>query len=95
MFLVAKALVLKKGIKSSKTHNGLIYLFKSYYVEEEDFSYEKYVYLADTQSQREDADYDAFDEMRGLQEKELNKLMNLLKKQKDFYYIFSLKTKLF
>lgn len=32
-------------------------------VEEDDFSYEKYVYLADTQSQREDADYDAFDEI--------------------------------
>lgn len=63
MFLVAKALVLKKGIKAPKTHNGLLYLFKVHYVEEEDFSYEKYVYLADTQSQREDADYDAFDEI--------------------------------
>ena len=63
MFLVAKALVLKKGVKSPKTHNGLIYLFKLHYVEQDDFSYEKFVYLADTQSQREDADYDAFDEI--------------------------------
>jgi hypothetical protein len=63
MFLVAKALILKKGVKAPKTHNGLIYLFKLHYVEQDDFSYEKYVYLADTQSDREDADYDAFDEL--------------------------------
>ena len=48
MFLVAKALILKKGVKAPKTHNGLIYLFKLHYVEQDDFSYEKYVYLADT-----------------------------------------------
>ena len=63
MFLVAKALILKKGVKAPKTHNGLIYLFKVNYIDQDDFSYEKYVYLADTQSDREDADYDAFDEL--------------------------------
>ena len=63
MFLVAKALILKKGVKAPKTHNGLINLFKVHYIEQDDFSYEKYVYLADTQSDREDADYDAFDEL--------------------------------
>ena len=63
MFLIAKDLVLKKGVKPPKTHNGLIYLFKIHYVEDEDCSYEKYVYFADTQSQCEDADYDAFDEI--------------------------------
>lgn len=63
MFLVAKALILKKGVKAPKTHNWLIYLFKLHYVEQDDFSYEKYVYLADAQSDREDADYDAFDEL--------------------------------
>ena len=34
-----------------------------HYVEQDDFSYEKYVYLADTHSDCEDADYDAFDEL--------------------------------
>ena len=63
MFLVAKALVLKKGIKTPKTHAGLIHLFNLHYVHESDFSYEKYRYLAGTQAQREDADYDAFDEI--------------------------------
>ena len=86
MFLVAKVLVLKKGIKTPKTHAGLIHLFNLYYVHESDFSYEKYRYLAGTQAQREDAGYDAFDEsMKGLQEKELNKQKNSLKTGKDFY----------
>ena len=63
MFLVAKALISKKTIKAPKTHNGLIYLFKLHFVEQDNFSYEKFVYLADTQSDHEDADYDAFDEL--------------------------------
>lgn len=63
MFLVAKALVLKKGIKPPKTHAGLINMFNLHYVHEGDFPYEKYKYLASTQAQREDADYDAFDEI--------------------------------
>ena len=32
MFLVAKALILKKGIKAPKTHAGLIHLFNLHYV---------------------------------------------------------------
>lgn len=63
MFLVAKALLLKKGIKSPKTHTGLIHLFNLHYVKENEFSYEKYKYLASTQAQRETADYDAIDEL--------------------------------
>ncbi len=63
MFLVAKALILKKGIKAPKTHAGLIHLFNSHYVKEDEFSYEKYKFLASTQSQRENADYDAIDEI--------------------------------
>ncbi|MBR0270872.1 MAG: HEPN domain-containing protein [Methanobrevibacter sp.] len=63
MFLVAKALILKKGIKAPKTHAGLIHLFNLHYVKEDEFSYEKYKYLASTQAQRENADYDAIDEI--------------------------------
>ena len=63
MFLVAKALILKKGIKAPKTHAGLIQLFNLHYVKEDEFSYEKYKYLASTQAQRENADYDAIDEI--------------------------------
>ncbi len=63
MFLVAKALILKKGIKAPKTHAGLIHLFNLHYVKEDEFSYEKYKYLASTQVQRENADYDAIDEI--------------------------------
>ena len=63
MFLVAKALILKKGIKAPKTHAGLIHLFNLHYVKEDEFSYEKYKYLESTQAQRENADYDAIDEI--------------------------------
>ncbi|MBR1610239.1 MAG: HEPN domain-containing protein, partial [Methanobrevibacter sp.] len=34
MFLVAKALILKKGVKAPKTHTGLINLFKVHYIEQ-------------------------------------------------------------
>ena len=63
MLLVAKALILKKGIKAPKTHSGLIHVFNLHYVHEGNFPYEKYKYLASTQAQREEADYDAFDEI--------------------------------
>ena len=63
MFLVAKALLLKKGIKAPKTHAGLIHKFNEHYVKDDDFPYEKYKYLASTQAQRENADYDAIDEI--------------------------------
>lgn len=63
MFLVAKALILKKGIGAPKTHAGLIHLFNLHYVKEDEFSYGKYKYLASTQAQRENADYDAIDEI--------------------------------
>lgn len=52
-----------KGIKAPKTHAGLIHLFNEHYVKDDDFPYEKYKYLASTQAQRENADYDAIDEI--------------------------------
>ena len=60
MFLMAKALLKKKGL-DAKTHNGLISLFSLKYVFEGDFDSKIYSFLASGQSIREDADYSAFD----------------------------------
>ena len=60
MFLMAKALLQKKGL-SAKTHNGLISLFSLKYVFEENFSHKIYAYLAAGQSVREEADYSTSD----------------------------------
>lgn len=58
MFLCAKALLLKKNCKIPKSHQGLIQLFSLKYVKEDDFRYNVYKYLANAQSDRENADYD-------------------------------------
>lgn len=60
MFLMAKALLKKKGI-DSKTHHGVISLFSLKYVFEGDFNHRAYSNLAAGQSIREDADYSASD----------------------------------
>lgn len=61
MFLTAKALLIKKGVKFGKTHNGLIHAFNNHIVHQDNFPLEVYRYFASTQSLREEADYDAFD----------------------------------
>ena len=61
MFLCAKALLIKKECNIPKTHQGLIQLFSLKYVKEDDFKYNIYKYLANAQSNREDADYAAID----------------------------------
>ena len=60
MFLMAKALLNKKGL-TAKTHHGIISLFYMKYVSEENFSRKFYSYLASGQSIREDADYSVSD----------------------------------
>lgn len=61
MFITAKALLIKKNCKVGKSHVGLIKQFSLKYVHEDDFDYTIYSYLADTQSLRENADYDDVD----------------------------------
>lgn len=61
MFLCAKTLLIKKECNIPKTHTGLIQLFSLKYVHEDEFNYNIYKYLANTQSNREDADYAAID----------------------------------
>lgn len=59
MYLCAKALLIIKGCDIPKTHQGLIKLFSLKWVREGDFKYNVYKYLANTQSDRQHADYDA------------------------------------
>lgn len=60
MFLMAKALLKKKG-SDAKTHEGVIRLFSLKYIHEDTFDYETYLHLPSSQSKREDADYSAVD----------------------------------
>ena len=60
MFLMAKALLKKKGL-DVKTHQGLLNLFSLKYVFEGNFNHRIYANLAAGQSIREDADYSAND----------------------------------
>ena len=60
MFLMAKALLMKKGF-DAKTHEGIITLFSLKYVHEDNFDYDVFVHLPSAQSKREDADYNAID----------------------------------
>ena len=60
MFLMAKALLKKKGL-DAKTHEGVINLFSLKYVHEEKFNHDTYASFAAAQSKREDADYNAVD----------------------------------
>lgn len=61
MYLCAKALLIEKECDIPKTHQGLIKLFSLKWVHEDNFKYNTYKYLANTQSDREHADYDAHD----------------------------------
>jgi len=61
MFIAAKALLIKKGCNVGKTHSGLIKQFGLKYVKEWDFDYNVYKFLAETQSIREEADYNDID----------------------------------
>lgn len=60
MFIMAKALLRKKGF-NAKTHQGIINLFSLKYVYEDEFDYGIYSNLAAGQSIREDADYSTND----------------------------------
>lgn len=62
MFITAKALLISKNSRS-KSHNGLISEFGLHFVKEDEFSNEIFKYLSRTQSLREEADYDAFDDI--------------------------------
>ena len=85
MFLCAKALLVKKECNIPKTHQGLIQLFSLKYVHEDDFRYNIYKYLANTQSNREDADYSAIDNIgRELAEKRIIEAEEFLNETKKF-----------
>ena len=60
MFLVAKALLLKKGL-NPKTHKGLIKQFNKEYVYEDNFDNSIYKDFVRTQTLREKADYEVHD----------------------------------
>ena len=62
MFITAKALLISKNSRS-KSHNGLISEFGLHFVKDDEFSNEIFKYLSRTQSLREEADYDAFDDI--------------------------------
>ena len=62
MFNVAKTLLIKKGFKP-KTYTGVISLFGQEYVLNDSFDRKISKYLSSTQSLREAADYDAFDDI--------------------------------
>ena len=85
MFLCAKALLIKKECNIPKTHQGLIQLFSLKYVKEDDFRYNIYKYLANAQSNREDADYAAIDNIgRELAEKRIIEAEEFLNETKKF-----------
>ena len=85
MFLCAKALLVKKECNIPKTHQGLIQLFSLKYVHEDDFRYNIYKYLANTQSNREDADYNAIDNIgHELAEKRIIEAEEFLNETKKF-----------
>ncbi|WP_296891099.1 HEPN domain-containing protein [uncultured Methanobrevibacter sp.] len=85
MYLCAKALLIKKDCDIPKTHNGLIQLFSLKYVHEDDFKYNVYKYLANAQSNREDADYSAIDDIdEDLAKKRIVEAKDFLKETKKF-----------
>lgn len=63
MFITAKALLIKKGCNVGKIHVGLIKQFSLKYVKEDSFDYDVYKFLAETQSLREEADYNDVDDI--------------------------------
>lgn len=85
MFLCAKALLIKKDCNIPKTHQGLIQLFSLKYVHEDEFKYNVYKYLANAQSDREDADYAAIDSIGAvLAEKRVKQAEEFLNETKKF-----------
>ena len=85
MLLCAKALLLKKGCNMPKTHKGIIHLFSLKYVHEDEFKYNTYKYLANTQSEREIADYEAIDHItKEIANKIINESEEFLKETKTF-----------
>lgn len=62
MLLIAKALLLKKGLKP-KTHSGLISVFGKEYVRNDDFSLKVFSNFSRTEPLRNNSDYDAIDEI--------------------------------
>ena len=85
MFLCAKALLVKKECNIPKTHQGLIQLFSLKYVHKDDFKYNVYKYFANAQSNREDADYNAIDNIsRELAEKRIIEAEDFLNETKKF-----------
>lgn len=62
MFITAKALLISKNSRP-KSHNGLISEFGLHFVKEDTFNSETFKYLSRTQSLREEANYDAFDDI--------------------------------
>jgi len=85
MFLCAKALLIKKECIIPKTHQGLIQLFSLKYVHEDEFKYNIHKYLANAQSDREDADYTAIDSIGDvLAEKRIKQAEEFLNETKKF-----------
>lgn len=85
MFLSAKALLIKKECNIPKSHQGLIQLFSLKYVKEDNFKYDIYKFLANAQSNREDADYAAIDNIgRELAEKRIVEAEEFLNETKKF-----------
>ena len=85
MFLSAKALLIKKECNIPKSHQGLIQLFSLKYVKEDNFKYDIYKFLANAQSNREDADYAAIDNIgRELAEKRIVEDEEFLNETKKF-----------
>ena len=62
MFLIAKGLLILKGFKPKK-HSGLIHIFGKEYVKNNSFNQELFKKFIETQTLREQADYDATDEI--------------------------------
>ena len=84
MFSCAKALLVKKECNIPKTHQGLIQLFSLKCVNEGEFRYNIYKYLANAQSNR-DADYSAIDNIgRELAEKRIIEAEEFLNETKKF-----------
>ena len=77
--------MIKKECNAPKTHQGLIQLLSLKYVHEDEFKYNVYKYLANAQSDREDADYSAIDSIgEDLAKKRINQAEEFLKETKKF-----------
>ena len=85
MFLTAKALLIKKGVKFGKTHNGLIHAFNNHLVHQNNFPLEIYRYFASTQSLREEADYNPIDRIdERIAKQKINQAEKFIKESEKF-----------